>query len=197
VNNLLRKVIVKAALPTAVFVILVTFSAFHAWRISADALRDEVAPPPYYSLRFALYPKYHIEEAHGFGFKPGWVITYVPRNKFWGTAFYVTCFGKMVIRGTPTIVTMQLRHEQNVIEKFRQSFARIDAKVQTGMTFSNTVAILGSQFAAITNNNGSFSAYFVYMPRTTYPPKWLTNGFSLLVSNNIVVRKDYSYTSSR
>ena len=184
-------------MPIAVVLILVAFSAFHAWKISADAIEAKGAPPPFYSMRFVFHPAYYIENTHDLGFEPGWVITYTPRSKFYGTTYYVTVFVKMVTSGTPAIVTMQRQHEQEAVEKFRKIFAQLDAAVPVGITFPNAVAVLGKDFIAMTNDSGSFSAYFTYEPRSTYPVDWLTNGFTLLVSNNIVVRKGYSYTSSR
>ena len=195
--NFRRKALAKIAMPIAVILILVAFSAFRAWKISADAIEAKGAPPPFYSMRFVFHPEHYIENTHDLGFQPGWVIIYAPRNKFYGTTYYVTLFGKMITSGTPTIVTMQRQHEQESIEKFRQVFARLDAAIPMGISFSNAVTILGSNFIGITNDDGSFSADFIYEPRTTYPVGWLTNGFTLLVSNDIVVRKGYSYTSSR
>ena len=63
--------------------------------------------------------------------------------------------------------------------------------------FSTVEAALGSPHVSFTNDDGSLAVFYTYMPRSLTPVDWLTNGFSLIVSNGIVVRKGYSYTSSR
>jgi hypothetical protein len=91
------------------------------------------------------------------------------------------------------------QHAQENLEQFKQTFAQLDAAVQPGMTFSNASAILKVPPLIMKHDDGTFDADFVYMPRSldyaTY--SWLTNGFTLRVSNDIVIRKDYSYSSKR
>jgi len=91
------------------------------------------------------------------------------------------------------------QHAQENLDKFRQVFAQLDAAVQVGMTFSNAAAILKVQPGIMKRDDGTFDAHFTYMPRSLDYAKvnWLTNGFALRVSNEIVIRKDYSYTSLR
>jgi hypothetical protein len=183
----------KIALPAAGLCVIVGFSAFHARRICDEAIGAEGLPPPRYNTRFAIYPDHLMEAAAKVGFNPGWVITYAAPSREYGTAYYVDFFGRMRSKGTPNIVIR--RHEQDDadMEKFRAWFAHLDAAVTVGNTFSNVVSVLGDQYVAFTNSDGSFSAYFQWMPRSMPPRRMATNGFSLKVSNDIVVWKDYSF----
>jgi len=105
----------------------------------------------------------------------------------------------MLARGTPSLVAEQHQQAQENINKFQTVFAQLDASVPVGSTFSNAVAVLGAPITIITNDDGSLVAFFDYRPRAEGLIKidWLTNGFTLLLSNNIVIHKGYSYTSSR
>lgn len=91
------------------------------------------------------------------------------------------------------------QHAQENLDKFRQIFAQLDAAVQVGMSYSNACAILQVQPGIRKRDDGTFDADFDYQPRSldyaTY--NWLTNAFVLRVSNDIVIRKDYGYTSKR
>ena len=91
------------------------------------------------------------------------------------------------------------QHAQENLEQFKQEFAQLDAAIQTGMTFSNASAILKLPPAIRKHDDGTFDAYFNYMPNALDYAKydWLTNGFTLRVSNDIVVHKSYSYSSKR
>jgi hypothetical protein len=193
----LRKIIAKIAPAVAVLLMVVGFSAFHARRACDEIVRSEIAPPPRYSTRFVLHPSRYMGGADELGFKPGWVVTYAPRSREYGTAIFVSFFGKMLARGTPTIVGHQHKQDEMTLEKFRDGFAQLDAAVQEGGMFSTVEAALGSPHASFTNDDGSLSVFYTYMTRSLTPVDWLTNGFSLIVSNGIVVRKGYSYTSSR
>lgn len=126
------------------------------------------------------------------GFNPGWVVTYAPESMEYGVAFNVTLFGEIRGRGTPNIVARRQKQDQVGTQEFREWFAQVDAKVREGSTFSNVVSILGKPCVADTNNDGTFSAYYEYLPRVKIPGALLTNGFSLVVSNGTVVRKGYS-----
>ncbi len=194
----LHKALNGAALAGAAVLIIVAFSAFHARRMCDQTMSAEVAPPPRYNTRFVLHPDRHMDGMADTGFNPGWVVIYAPRNTTYGTAFFVTFFGKILARGTPTVVRSRHAQDQMSLESFRQNFAQLDAAVPVGTTFRNAVSVLGPHFFAHTNRDGSvFSAAFTYMPRSLAPVDWLTNGFVLVVSNGIVVQKDYSYTSLR
>jgi len=91
------------------------------------------------------------------------------------------------------------QHAQENLEQFKQVFAQLDAAIQNGMTFSNASAILKVPPVIMKHDDGTFDAYFTYMPRALDYARydWLTNGFTLRVSNDIVIRKDYSYSSKR
>jgi hypothetical protein len=131
------------------------------------------------------------------GFEPGWVVTYAPRSKEYGTAFFVSFLGKILARGTPSLVSRQHKQDRVALEKFGAGFAKLDAAVQVGSTFSNVVSVVGTPHTAFTNSDGSLSVFYHYLKLPSPPVGWLTNGFSLIVSNGIVVHKGYSYTSSR
>ncbi len=91
------------------------------------------------------------------------------------------------------------QHAQENLEQFKQAFAQLDTAVQTGMTFSNASAILKVPPVIMKHDDGTFDADFVYMPRALDYARydWLTNGFTLHVSNDIVIHKGYSYSSKR
>lgn len=198
-SNRLRKPLITVALCVALVLLCVAFSAFHARRICDATVGAEIAPPPRYSTRFALYPSRHMEGADDVGLMPGWIVTYAPRTKSYGSAFCVSFFGKMLARGTPLMVTKQKLQAKQGVENFQRAFAEVDAVVQVGTTFSNAVALLGEPIATFTNGDRFVEAHFNYMPRDLGQIRidWLTNGFTLLVSNGIILRKTYSYTSSR
>ena len=169
----LRKLLGKIPPALVVVLMVVGFSAFHARRACDEIIHSEIAPPPRYSTRFVLFPSHHMGGAEDLAFRPGWVVTYAPQSREYGSAFFVSFFGKMLARGTPSIVSKQHKQNEMTLEKFHEGFAQLDAAVQVGGMFSTVRSVLGS-------------------PHVT-----LTNGFSLIVSNGIVVRKGYSYTSSR
>lgn len=175
----------------------VGFSAFYARKVCNEMIAG-IAPPPHYSTRFVLYPGDYITNATELGFKPGWVVTYAPRSREYGTAFFVSFFGKMLTRGTPDIVNQQHKQEDMTLEKFREGFAQLDAVVHEGSNFSVVEAALGKPHSVFTNEDGSLAVFYDFEPRSSRPLHWhwLTNGFSLLVSNGIVMRKGYSYSSS-
>jgi len=178
---------------------IVAFSGYHARRICDETVGAEILPPPRYSTRFVLYPARHLEGADDLGFKPGWVVTYAPCSRWYGTAFYVSFFGKMLARGTPRVVTQQHFEAQEGIERFQRWFAQLDAAVQVGTSLTNALAVLGKPLLTTTNDDGSIETHFGYTPRELgrAPIEWLTNGFTLVVSNGTVVWKGYSYMSSR
>jgi len=147
-----RKTLKKALMLLGVVLVIVSFSAFHAYRISDEYIRDSV-PPPFYGITFVLHPNRYIDGARELGFKPGWVVTYAPRSKDYGTAFFVSLLGSMLASGTPAIVTKERQQARGDIEKFRQAFARVDAAIQIGMTFSNAAAILRIPPAILTNDD--------------------------------------------
>lgn len=91
------------------------------------------------------------------------------------------------------------QHASENLEQFKQTFAQLDAAIEAGMTFSNASAILEIPPVIMNHGDGTFDAYFSYMPRSLDYARydWLTNGFALHVSNDIVVRKDYSYSSKK
>ncbi len=192
-----RKILSAIAPPVVVVLMIAGFSAWHANRACDEVIQSEIAPPPRYSTRFVVYPGHYMEGADDLGFKPGWVVTYAPRSREYGTAFFVSFFGKMFARGKPDIVIRQRKQDEMSLERFRGGFAQLDAAIQVGAPFTNVVFLLGNPHATFTNQDGSLSVYYAFMPRSLMAVDWLTNGFSLIVSNGIVVRKDYSYTSLR
>jgi hypothetical protein len=155
----------KVVPPVVVVLLVFAFSSFHAQTISDRTIRREIAPPPHYRTRFVLYPNRHIEGVDELGFKPGWVVTCAPRSKTYGTAFYVSFFGKILTRGTPSLVGKQHQQAHESVEKFQTAFAQLDIAVPLGSTFSNALAVLGKPILTKTNNYGSLRTYFDYMPR--------------------------------
>ena len=194
----LRKPLTVALISLAVLVILISFSAVRAYRISQSHIRNSL-PPPFYSIRFALHPDYYIDGDREFGFKPGWVVIYAPRSHNYGTAVLVSLFGSILGSGTPTIVTKVHEQAEDDITKFRHAFPQVDAAIEVGMTFSNAAGILRVPPALMTNDDGTFVAFYTFRPRAMdhTAVDWLTNGITLHISNGIVIHKTYSYTSSR
>lgn len=177
---------------------LVALSAFRAYKTSCDYVRDSI-PPPFYSTRFVLHPNHYVDGAPELGFRPGWLVTYAPRSKNYGTAISVSLLGSVLGAGTPTIVSKERQKAINDLGKFQQAFAQVDAAIHAGMTFSNAAAILRVPPIILTNSDDTIDAYYPFMPRAIrhISVDWLTNGITLHVSNGIVTRKTYSYTSSR
>jgi hypothetical protein len=195
----LRKTLNTAAPVLVAISLIVVFSGYHARRICGEIMGEIAAPPPCDSMRFVFYPSRHIDGAPDLGFRPGWVLTYAPPTKTYGTAFYVTFLGKMRARGTPTMVAALRKQAETALEEFKRDFAKLDAAVQVGIQFTNALAVLGEPMFTRTNKDGTVSADLSYEPRERgrIPIKWLTNGITLMVSNGIVVQKRYSYTSSQ
>ena len=191
--------ILKKAGPVlfAIFLILV-FSAYHAWRTCEELTREKIAPPPYYGMTFVLYPNRHIADAPDLGFKPGWVVTYAPLSKNYGTAFFVPFLGKLRASGTPMMVATQHQEAALDLEKFQRAFATLDTAVQVGTPYRNALTVLGEPTVIMTNADGSLWVHVSYEPRAEgrISITGLTNGFSLLVSNGIIIYKGYSYMSS-
>jgi hypothetical protein len=197
-TNPLRKLLTVVLISLAALVILVSFSVFRAYRISQSHIRNTL-PPPLYSIQFALHPNCYIDGDREFGFKPGWIVTYAPRSKNYGTGVLVSLFGSILGSGTPTIVTKVHENAEDDIGKFKQAFAQVDAAIEVGMTFSNAAGILRVPPALMTNDDGTLVAFYTFRPRAMEHTAvdWLTNGITLHISNGIVIHKTYSYTSSR
>jgi hypothetical protein len=66
------------------------------------------------------------------------------------------------------------------------------------MPFSNAAAILKIQTGIVKRDDGTFDAHFTYLPSFLEYANvdWLTNGFTLRVSNDSVTRKEYSFTTT-
>lgn len=192
-----RKILKNALICVGIVLVLVCFSAFHAYKTSNEYIRDSI-PPPLYSMRLVLHPNRYIDGIPELGFRPGWVLTYAPRSKNYGTGVCVSLFGSMLASGTPTIVTQERQQAKSDLEKFVRAFAQVDAAIHVGMTFSNADAILRVPAAMLTNSDGTIAAYYTFMPRALehISVDWLTNGITLHVSNGIVIGKTYGYTSS-
>lgn len=195
--NPTRKTLKIALMLVAGVIVLVSFSAFHAYKVSDGYIRDGV-PPPFYGITFVLHPNRYIDGASELGFKPGWVVTYAPHSKNYGTAFFVSLFGSMLASGTPAIVANQNQQWQKDIKKFQRAFAQVDAAIQVGMTLSNVVANLKIQPVILTNVDGTVDAFYHFTPRALEHIKvdWLTNSFRLEISNGVVIKKFYGFTSS-
>lgn len=194
-----RKFLTKFAPLLVLLLAAFGFSCFAARRACDEIMKSELASPPRYRTQFVLHPERYLDGAYGFGFKPGWVVTYAPRNREYGDAFFVTLTGKVLTRGTPEIVKRQHAQDQLALKKFTDAFAKLDAAVQVGSSFSQVVAVLGKRYFASTNGDGSFEAIFDFYPESVMLTRvaWLTNGFSLEVSKNgIVTAKNYWFTQS-
>ncbi len=175
--------------------ILIAYSGYRAYRISDEDIKDK-APPPFFSIRFALHPNRHVEDAPELGFKPGWVVIFAPRFKTYGTAYFISPLGKMLAKGTPRIVTVQnqetQQQTQEYLEKFKRAFALLDSTIHVGMTFSNAARILRIEPFTRTNDDGTIDAYYTFLtdPRRIRKYDSLTNGITLHISNSIVIGKD-------
>lgn len=190
-------VILKIALPLAAISSIVGFSALCAQKVCDEAMKAEGLPAPRYSTRFVFYPDNCMVGDVKIGINASWVVTYAAQNREYGTAFCVTLLGRIRARGTPSIVARKHEEEDLEMEQFHKRFAQLDAAVVVGSTFSNVVSLLGSNYIAFTNADGSFSAYYQWMPRIMRPGKFISNGFSLNVTNGIVGWKGYSTTVRR
>ena len=188
-------VILKIALPLAAVCSIVWFSALRAQKVCDEAMKAEGLPRS--STRFVFNPDNCIAGDAKIGINASWVVTYAAPNREYGTALCVTLLGRIRARGTPSIVARKHEEDDLVMEQFHKGFAQLDAAVVVGSTFSNVVSILGSNYIAFTNTDGTFSAYYNWMPRIMHPGKFITNGFSLKVTNGIVGWKGYSTTVQR
>jgi hypothetical protein len=194
-----RKGLALVAPVGVVLVMVFIFSGFYARRECDETIRAEIAPPPRYSTRFVLRPAKHMADAGDLGFKPGWLVTYATRSKTYGTAFFVGLSGKILARGTPTIVASVQSQARAGIQRFAQAFSKIDSVVTLGSKYSAALPLLGAPVFTSTNESGLLTAYFSYQPRDMERTSvaLLTNGFSLTVSNDIIIQKDYAFTSNR
>ena len=187
-----RKLLTKAIPAIVVVVLAVAFSAWHARRLADTAIHEEIAPPPYHSTHFVLYPSRHMDGAGTLGFNPGWVVCYAPGNKLYGTALYVSFLGKMLARGTPISVTTQHQKHQDEVEKFIKKMEQLDASIPMGMERSKVIEILGSPMRTDTNcgpNERWTADNYLFEPQV---PVYhlLTNGITIVYSNDAVIRKD-------
>jgi hypothetical protein len=193
----LRKVVTTALGLLVAVSVLIFFSAFHAYKISNDYVGGGI-PLPFFSIQFAFHPNLYIDGAPELGLRPGWVVTYAPSPKNYGTACFVSLFGSVLASGTPDIVTKEQQQSQDDLKKFRQAFAEVDASIQVGMAFSNAVAILRIPPFISTNGDGTTDAHYTFMPRDLEYARniSLTNGIILRVSKGVVIRKTYAYMLS-
>lgn len=126
-------------------------------------------------------------------------MTYAPRSKEYGTAFFVNFMGKLRARGTPNVVNISQAQARAGIARFEHTFSKMDSAIAVGSSYSDALDVLGTPITAMTNSDGSVQAFFTYHPsemeRTAV--EWLTNGFTLVVSNGIIIHKGYSYTSNQ
>jgi hypothetical protein len=70
----------------------------------------------------------------------------------------------LVLPGTRGAAMLQRKHD---IERFRQTFERVDAAIKLGTTLSNALAVSWKPVALVTNNNGNIEAQFVAEPSHT------------------------------
>lgn len=187
----------KAQRRTAILAVIVLaaagFSARSAKKACDENLRAEPLPPPYYGIRFVLNPARQINGMENSGFSPGWVVTYAPETREYGTSFYVTLSGEIRGRGTPEMVSRRRGQDEANLRRFRQAFAQVDAAANVGETFSNVVAVLGQEGSILTNRDGSLEVTYDSVPPPGKHLDDVTNGFTLTISNGIVIKKAYSF----
>ena len=96
------------------------------------------------------------------------------------------------------VVTSEQVHAQAGLKRFEQAFAQADSAVAVGSRYSHALGILGTPIFSSTNSEGLIEAVFGYNPREMLLTRinWITNGFTLVVSNDVVIRKGYSYASN-
>ena len=190
-SNCLNRWFGKLMIPFVVVSLGVAFSAWHARKISEGTLRYDDSTLPYFSTRFVFYPNRHMTGADDLGFKPGWIVSYAQSDKYYGTAFFVGFFGKMLTRGTPEIVTEKLAMENHAIEPFLKKMAEIDLSIKPGMARSNVIFLLGTPLVTDTNQDASgrfIRDIYDFEPRTRWHG-FITNGFSIFYSNDMVIQK--------
>jgi hypothetical protein len=190
----LRKALGLCTTVAAIAGAIMMFSFLRARRACDVIFKSELSPPRS-STRFVFDPDRHMDGAEP-GFNPGWVVTYAGWSRNYGTSFLVSFLGKVQARGTPAFVTDRRKKAEGDIEEFRRHFALLDAAVNVGDNFSNVVAVLGPPRVAPVKGGGLFVADYDYEHPLSGPVGRVTftNGFSLVISNNIIVRKGYSYS---
>ncbi len=121
--------------------------------------------------------------------------------KTYGTLLAICCASVLTLvsgcgQKPKDALVMQQQQAQESIAQFRRTFAEKDATVKVGTTLSNAIVVFGKPIA-FTNDDRSVEAHFAFMPYGLSYVKYgtLTNGFTLLVSNGIIVRKAYSFTT--
>lgn len=179
----------------AFMVVAILLSAFNARHTCAPLVREEVGLP-HHSTRFILYPHRHIAEWGDQRAKPGWMVIYAEKKgPFTGVGFQVGVFGRVLGEGTPRIVTEWRQQCEKALDRFTKAFAQLDGAVDVGMEFSNVFAVLGQPIAVDTNSDQTVSGLWMYEPPRGVGTNWVTNGFSLVSSNGIVIKKGHSYVT--
>src|ERR1035437_682004 len=124
----LRKLLTVVLISLAALVILVSFSAFRAYRISQSHIQNTL-PPPLYGIQFALHPNCYIDGDRELGFKPGWVVTYAPRSKNYGTGFLSLSSAQYWDRGrllsSPKFMKMPRTTSGNLNKHLRRSMRQL------------------------------------------------------------------------
>jgi hypothetical protein len=124
----------------------------------------------------------------------GWVVGYSNRSGNSGVSFFVTWSGKIIASGLP-LELPDVVVRQDEVTKFIKKMSAADQQIYTGMPYSEVPALLGEPLYVGTNGN-----VIIYSFTFSCPAGWLgnniTNGYTVAVENDIVIRK-FPITTTR
>ncbi len=182
----------KKAKVKMLFAMLPIFGLTLAWwssvraRHACDCLLGDIDHPPFYSIRFALFPQKWILPGSPKGLLPSWIVTYAKPKSRPAQGFVVSLSGKVLNTGVP-LTMPNIVSLKTSFDNFIRTMDQLDRALQPGMTYSNVVDLLGAPIA-IGTNGSVLIAHFMFSP-PTLPHDCLTNGYSIEFTNGVIIRK--------
>jgi hypothetical protein len=169
---------------------LICVSADMARRASERLLGGENGSLPYYSTRLTFDPERLLSSVDPPPHRIGWVVSYANKTGYDSAAFFVTLSGKVLTMGLPKgipAVDKYLERRSNRLEKFTRAIQDANTTIKLGTSYSAVVEILGNP-TWVDTNNGVVRADFFFDPKVV-GYTYITNGFTVFFSNDVVFRK--------
>jgi len=172
----------------AVIVVLLVmgmFSVRKAQHACKSLVENTETHYSYHGTRLVLFPDYWLSSQPPFGMKLGWIISFTAYPSWRALGFFVSLTGEVLGSGRPRTV-VAVEKQERMLRDFAVAMTKLDAAMKPGTPYSNAVAFLGKPISTATNE-GIITADFCCEPPG--PHGFITNGFTIAVSNNVVVGK--------
>jgi hypothetical protein len=159
---------------------------YRARRVCDRLLSAQANDMQYYNTRFAFRPQRYLWSREPLGFNPGWIVSYADTSGFRSLGFHVSLAGDILASGASlAIPAVAKRHAEN--EKFLKGITQVEASIQPGASYSNILAALGPPLSETRFSNDVLRLDYVFGMAFPDRGDFATNGFVIIISNNVVV----------